>query len=76
MLREALIELGRADLIGNGKRHLIPSFQPRGTLDKKEAEKKHRSKPFVTKYTGEHKAKKKTSKKKRVFKKQKVKKSK
>jgi len=76
MLREALKELGRADLIGNGKRHLIPSFQPRGTLDKKEGEKKHHSKPFVTKYTGEHKAKKKTSKKKRVFKKQNAKKSK
>jgi len=28
LLREALKELGRADLIGNGKQHLIPSFQP------------------------------------------------
>lgn len=28
MLREALKALGRADLIGNGKHHLIPSFQP------------------------------------------------
>ena len=28
LLREALKELGRADLIGNGKHHLIPSFQP------------------------------------------------
>ena len=31
MLREALKAMGRADLIGNGKRHLIPSFQPAGT---------------------------------------------
>jgi hypothetical protein len=31
MLRAALNAMGRADLIGNGKRHLIPSFQPEGT---------------------------------------------
>lgn len=31
MLREALKSMGRADLIGNGKKHLIPSFQPKGT---------------------------------------------
>jgi uncharacterized radical SAM protein YgiQ len=28
LLREALKAMGRADLIGNGKNHLIPSFQP------------------------------------------------
>jgi len=28
LLREALQRMGRADLIGNGKKHLIPSFQP------------------------------------------------
>lgn len=55
LLREALKRLGRADLIGNGKRHLIPSFQPKGSLDKGERGKKHRSKSFVTKHTGEHK---------------------
>ncbi len=27
-LREALKAMGRADLIGNGKQHLIPTFQP------------------------------------------------
>ena len=32
LLREALTAMGRADLIGNGKRHLIPSFQPGGTV--------------------------------------------
>ena len=31
LLREALKAMGRADLIGNGKRHLVPSFQPAGT---------------------------------------------
>lgn len=28
LLREALKELGRMDLIGNGKQHLVPRFQP------------------------------------------------
>ena len=28
LLREALKSMGRADLIGNGKQHLIPSYQP------------------------------------------------
>jgi uncharacterized radical SAM protein YgiQ len=31
LLREALKRLGRADLIGNGKRHLVPLFQPAST---------------------------------------------
>ncbi|MCE9551204.1 MAG: YgiQ family radical SAM protein [Betaproteobacteria bacterium] len=31
ILREALKEMGRADLIGNGKKHLVPNFQPAGT---------------------------------------------
>jgi uncharacterized radical SAM protein YgiQ len=31
LLREALKSMGRADLIGNGKRHLVPAFQPAGT---------------------------------------------
>lgn len=57
MLREALKRLGRDDLIGNGKRHLIPSFQPKGSLNKKDAPatNKGNAKRFVTKYTGEHK---------------------
>jgi uncharacterized radical SAM protein YgiQ len=28
LLRQALKDMGRADLIGNGKQHLIPSYQP------------------------------------------------
>ncbi|HAU56132.1 MAG TPA: YgiQ family radical SAM protein, partial [Comamonadaceae bacterium] len=31
LLREALKTMGRADLIGNGKHHLIPTFQPMNT---------------------------------------------
>ncbi len=30
LLREALKRMGRADLIGNGKQHLIPAYQPVG----------------------------------------------
>jgi uncharacterized radical SAM protein YgiQ len=31
MLREALKNMGRADLIGNGKKHLVPAWQPLGS---------------------------------------------
>jgi uncharacterized radical SAM protein YgiQ len=31
LLREALKAMGRADLIGNGKHHLVPGWQPAGT---------------------------------------------
>lgn len=31
LLREALINMGREDLIGNSKQHLIPLWQPEGT---------------------------------------------
>ncbi len=31
LLRQALKEMGRSDLIGNGRRHLVPSFQPGAT---------------------------------------------
>ncbi len=30
VLRDALKRMGRSDLIGNGKRHLVPAFQPPG----------------------------------------------
>ncbi len=36
LLREALQRMGRADLIGNGKRHLVPTWQPAGTGDQVE----------------------------------------
>ena len=47
LLRDALKAMGRADLIGNGKSHLIPSFQPKGTVDTPE-----KTQTFKTKYTG------------------------
>jgi Domain of unknown function (DUF3362) len=31
LLREELTRMGRADLIGNGKHHLVPRWQPQGT---------------------------------------------
>jgi uncharacterized radical SAM protein YgiQ len=30
LLREALTRMGRSELIGNGKKHLVPSYQPKG----------------------------------------------
>jgi uncharacterized radical SAM protein YgiQ len=38
LLREALKGMGRADLIGNGKRHLVPNFQPAGTGSRRDLE--------------------------------------
>ncbi|MFZ1574389.1 MAG: YgiQ family radical SAM protein [Chromatiaceae bacterium] len=32
LLREALKRMGRADLIGNGQRHLVPAWQPTGPV--------------------------------------------
>ena len=53
MLREALRRMGRADLIGNGKQHLIPAYQPTGTGGASEG---HRGgsaqRPFRTQHTG------------------------
>ncbi|MGE5026931.1 MAG: DUF3362 domain-containing protein, partial [Betaproteobacteria bacterium] len=31
LLREALKQMGRADLIGGSKKHLVPAWQPAGT---------------------------------------------
>jgi uncharacterized radical SAM protein YgiQ len=54
LLRDALKRMGRADLIGNGKRHLVPSWQPAGTVDQgggqRSAQRDQR--PFRTQHTG------------------------
>jgi hypothetical protein len=50
LLREALKHMGRADLIGNGKHHLIPSRQPAGAGQRAESVRKTR--PFRTQHTG------------------------
>ena len=51
LLREALKKMGRADLIGNGKKHLVPSWQPRGTEGTNAAKTSQQGKPFRTQYT-------------------------
>ncbi len=52
ILRDALKKMGKASLIGNGKRHLIPSYQPRGTGNNPEGVRgKHISRQFLTKHT-------------------------
>jgi uncharacterized radical SAM protein YgiQ len=53
MLRDALRRMGRADLIGPGKRKLIPAFQPRGTGLKPEgARRPTKYQSFHTQHTG------------------------
>jgi len=39
LLRDALKRMGRADLIGNGKRHLVPAWQPTGTGEQREGKR-------------------------------------
>jgi uncharacterized radical SAM protein YgiQ len=39
VLREALRRMGRADLIGNGKHQLVPSYQPAGTGEAQEGKR-------------------------------------
>ncbi len=48
LLRDALKRMGRAELIGNGKRHLVPSWQPEGTGGKGEGARG--AKPFRTQH--------------------------
>ena len=61
MLRETLKRMGRADLIGDGERHLIPKDQPRGDRDyhsprRKNSESAHArrksGKKILTQHTG------------------------
>lgn len=56
LLREALKRMGREDLIGNGKRHLVPAWQPKGTGDaaggRRCAKSQAADRPFRTQHTG------------------------
>jgi uncharacterized radical SAM protein YgiQ len=58
LLREALRQMGRADLIGNGKQHLVPTYQPIGTGRAHEGKRrpgaaaKGKATPFRTQHTG------------------------
>jgi uncharacterized radical SAM protein YgiQ len=53
VIREALRRMGRTDLIGGGKHHLVPSWQPAGTGDAREG-RRGRIQPGValTQHTG------------------------
>jgi uncharacterized radical SAM protein YgiQ len=48
LLRDALKAMGRADLIGNGKHHLIPTYQPAGTDGSYQSARRKNSTPAVT----------------------------
>jgi uncharacterized radical SAM protein YgiQ len=50
LLRDALKRMGRADLIGNGKHHLIPAYQPVGSVRPVQARPGVR--PLRTQHTG------------------------
>jgi uncharacterized radical SAM protein YgiQ len=52
VLREALKRMGRADLIGPGKRHLVPAWQPAGTGEHEGRRRPQAAKPFRTQHTG------------------------
>ena len=56
LLREALRRMGHADLIGNGKRHLIPLWQPSGTGigggEGARTGRKHGPQRLLTQHTG------------------------
>jgi hypothetical protein len=58
LLREALRRMGRADLIGNGRQHLVPTYQPIGTGHAHEGKRKPvasaatEARPFRTQHTG------------------------
>ena len=56
LLREALKRMGRAELIGNGKRHLIPLWQPAGTGlgggEGTRAGRKHGPQTILTQHSG------------------------
>jgi len=51
VLREALKRMGRADLIGNGRHHLIPAYQPVGS-GVRGGPKRAPTLPFRTQHTG------------------------
>jgi uncharacterized radical SAM protein YgiQ len=55
LLRQALKDMGRADLIGNGKQHLIPSYQPATDGSYTSARRKNSTPPkgrLLTQHTG------------------------
>ena len=68
LLRGALKNMGRADLIGNSKKHLIPTWQPKGTgvkgsdAGRGRQGQKNGPQSFVTTHSGEGRRPKSTGK--------------
>jgi uncharacterized radical SAM protein YgiQ len=52
ILRDALKRMGRAELIGNGKHHLIPAYQPVGPGARTGSRRAAPTLPFRTQHTG------------------------
>jgi uncharacterized radical SAM protein YgiQ len=52
LLRDALKRMGRADLIGNGKHHLIPAYQPVSRAGTSARSRGAPSTPFRTQHSG------------------------
>ena len=54
VLREALRRMGRADLIGSGRQHLVPAYQPAGAGQgaRPGAGRASAARPFRTQHTG------------------------
>lgn len=52
LIREALKRMGRADLIGSGKHHLVPPWQPAGTGGVPEGARTPAQAKFRTQHTG------------------------
>ena len=53
LIRDALRRMGRAELIGNSKRHLVPAYQPLGTGKQPEgARRPNKYQSFRTQHTG------------------------
>ena len=61
LLRDALKRMGRADLIGNGKHHLIPAYQPVASANGAGLRRALPGLPFRTQHTGLPKAGKRSS---------------
>ena len=56
LIRDALKRLGREELIGPSKKHLVPAWQPKGTGQGAEGSRtgrKHSDQKFLTQQTGE-----------------------
>ncbi|HEC29319.1 MAG TPA: YgiQ family radical SAM protein [Gammaproteobacteria bacterium] len=52
LLREALKQMGRADLIGNGKKHLVPRWQPESDSSSVLRKRGNKNRSFRTTHTG------------------------